>query len=65
MTQPDPVASSAAKGPSDDAKAKFRAALDRKQAGQHKGAEGESSSGSVRGSDPVTGSQRNFRRKSG
>ncbi len=65
MTQTDPAAAAAAKGPGEDAKAKFRAALDRKKAGQQQGAEGEASSGAVRGADPVTGSQRSFRRKSG
>lgn len=66
MTTPsNPAVSDASKGPGEDAKAKFRAALDRKKAGQHKGTEGGSSSGSVRDSDPVTASQRNFRRKSG
>ncbi|WP_454044178.1 DUF5302 domain-containing protein [Cellulosimicrobium sp. Marseille-Q8652] len=51
--------------PSDEAKAKFREALDRKNAAQHRSADGESNTGSVHGSETVGPVQRTFRRKSG
>ena len=65
MTDSDPKADSAKGGPSEEAKAKFREALERKKAGHHRSAEGSSGSGDVRDADPVAASQRTFRRKSG
>ncbi|BDZ42761.1 hypothetical protein GCM10025865_20600 [Paraoerskovia sediminicola] len=50
---------------SEDAKAKFRAALDRKNAGAHPTAEGERNTGQVHGSETAGPVQRTFRRKSG
>ncbi|GII99446.1 hypothetical protein CLV28_2869 [Sediminihabitans luteus] len=49
----------------DDAKAKFRAALDRKNAGQHRSVDGDRNTGSVHGSETAGPVQRTFRRKSG
>lgn len=51
--------------PSQDAKAKFREALDRKNAASHRTADGGSNTGSVHGSETVGPVQRTFRRKSG
>ncbi len=51
--------------PSEDAKAKFRAALDRKNAAAHRSAESEENQGSVHGSETAGPMQRTFRRKSG
>lgn len=51
--------------PTDDAKAKFREALERKQAAHHRTSDGERNTGSVRGSETVGPVQRTFRRKSG
>lgn len=50
---------------SEDTKAKFKAALDRKNAGQHRSAEGSSNTGSVHGSETAGKTKRTFRRKSG
>lgn len=50
---------------SDDTKAKFKEALDRKNAGQHHSAEGSSNTGSVHGSETAGKTKRVFRRKSG
>ena len=51
--------------PSEDAKAKFREALDRKNAASHRTADASSNTGSVHGSETVGPVQRTFRRKSG
>ncbi|MBD8079218.1 DUF5302 domain-containing protein [Cellulosimicrobium arenosum] len=51
--------------PTEDAKAKFREALDRKNAAQHRTAEGDRNTGSVHGSETVGPVQKTFRRKSG
>ncbi|WP_265523315.1 DUF5302 domain-containing protein [Oerskovia flava] len=50
---------------SEDAKAKFREALDRKNAARHRSADGEENTGSVHGSETAGPVQRTFRRKSG
>lgn len=47
-----------------DAKARFRAALDRKHDAAHRSAEGRQNTGVVQGSE-VTGGKRTFRRKTG
>ncbi|RYV52469.1 DUF5302 domain-containing protein [Pengzhenrongella frigida] len=52
-------------GVSEDAKAKFREALDRKKAGQHKTADGQSNTGNVHGSETSGPAQRTFRRRAG
>jgi hypothetical protein len=50
----------------DDPKARFRAALDRKNAAsQHRSADGSRNTGSVHGSETAGPVQRTFRRKSG
>ncbi len=51
--------------PTPDSKERFREALERKKAGQHRSADGDSRSGAVRGSETVGPVQRQFRRKSG
>ncbi len=53
----DPVA--------EDAKARFRAALDRKQESAHRSAEGRRNTGVVHGSEVTGGGRRTFRRKTG
>lgn len=65
MTDSDPKHGDAQTGPSDEAKAKFREALERKKAGHHRNGEAGSASGPVQDADPVAASQRTFRRKSG
>lgn len=52
-------------GPSEEAKAKFREALDRKNAARHRSADGGTNTGTVHGSETVGPVQRTFRRKSG
>jgi hypothetical protein len=52
-------------GPSEEAKAKFREALDRKNAARHRSADGETNTGAVHGSETAGPVQRTFRRKSG
>jgi len=54
-----------APGASEDAKAKFREALDRKKATQHRTTDGSTNTGSVHGSETAGPVQRQFRRKSG
>lgn len=61
----DQQRSAADTAPTDEAKAKFREALDRKNAARHRTADGESNTGSVHGSETVGPVQRTFRRKSG
>lgn len=62
MTEQEHETSSAAP---EDAKARFREALTRKQEGQHKTADGRPNTGSVHGSETRSGGQRTFRRKTG
>ncbi|WP_029288791.1 DUF5302 domain-containing protein [Cellulomonas sp. HZM] len=50
---------------SDDAKAKFREALERKQAASHRTADGSRNTGAVHGSETTGPAQRRFQRKSG
>lgn len=52
-------------GVGEDAKAKFREALDRKKAGQHRTADGQSNTGNVHGSETSGPVQRTFRRRAG
>jgi hypothetical protein len=49
----------------EDAKAKFREALERKKSAQHRSADGTSNTGQVHGSETAGPSQRRFQRKSG
>lgn len=51
--------------PGEDAKERFREALERKRAAQHRTAEGGGSTGPVHGSETVGPVQRRFQRKSG
>lgn len=53
------------KAVSEDTKARFKEALDRKNAASHKTSDGDENTGSVRGSEVVGMTQRTFRRKSG
>ncbi|WP_273651456.1 DUF5302 domain-containing protein [Cellulomonas fimi] len=55
----------AAEAVSEDAKAKFREALDRKKAAQHRTAAGSANTGQVHGSETSGPVQRRFQRKSG
>lgn len=48
-----------------DAKAKFREALDRKNAGGHRAVDGQRNTGNVHGSETTGPSQRTFRRRAG
>ncbi|RHA43846.1 DUF5302 domain-containing protein [Cellulomonas rhizosphaerae] len=50
---------------SEDAKAKFREALDRKKTASHRTADGTANTGQVHGSETAGPSQRRFQRKSG
>lgn len=50
---------------SEDAKAKFREALERKKGAQHRTADGSTAGGPVRGSETSGPVQRRFQRKSG
>jgi len=50
---------------SEDAKAKYREALERKKATSHRTADGTSNTGQVHGSETAGPSQRRFQRKSG
>ena len=50
---------------SEDAKAKFREALERKKSNQHRTADGSTNTGQVHGSETAGPSQRRFQRKSG
>lgn len=51
--------------PSEDAKAKFREALERKKAANHRTEEAERNTGAVHGSETTGPVQKMFRRKSG
>lgn len=55
----------AAQGPSEDAKARFREALERKKTQAHPTADGSAAGGSVSGSETSGPVQRQFRRRSG
>jgi hypothetical protein len=61
----DDKGATAATGPGDDAKARFREALERKKAGNHRTAQGSGNTGAVHGSETTGPSQRTFRRRSG
>ncbi|UJP38751.1 DUF5302 domain-containing protein [Cellulomonas palmilytica] len=50
---------------SEDAKAKFREALERKKGAAHRTADGQSNTGAVHGSETSGPAQRRFQRKSG
>jgi phosphoglycolate phosphatase len=65
MSQQENEDAAADGGVSEDAKAKFREALDRKKAGQHKTADGQSNTGHVHGSETSGPVQRTFRRRAG
>jgi len=62
MAQQDDTTAPAA---TEDAKAKFREALDRKKATGHRTADGSRNTGSVHSSETTGPVQRQFRRKSG
>lgn len=55
----------AATAPSQDAKARFKEALDRKNAARHRTAAGDVNTGAVHGSETTGPVQKMFRRKSG
>jgi hypothetical protein len=55
----------AAHGPSEDAKARFREALERKKTQSRPTADGSSAAGSVSGSETSGPVQRQFRRRAG
>ncbi|WP_448629658.1 DUF5302 domain-containing protein [Cellulomonas soli] len=50
---------------SEDAKAKFREALERKKAAHHRTADGSANTGQVHGAETSGPAQRRFQRKSG
>ena len=50
---------------SDDAKAKYREALERKKSSQHRTSDGTTNTGQVHGSETAGQTQRRFQRKSG
>ena len=52
-------------GVSEDAKAKFREAIERKKAANHRTSQGAGNTGTVQGSETTGPSQRTFRRRSG
>lgn len=52
-------------GASEDAKAKFRDALERKKQSAHRSAEGRDASAGVHGPEVTGGGRRTFRRKTG
>ncbi len=54
-----------APAPSDDAKARFREALERKKQAAHRSAEAREGTSAVHGSEVSGGGRRMFRRKSG
>jgi hypothetical protein len=51
--------------PSDEAKARFREALERKKQSAHRSAEGRDATGGVHGPEVTGGGRRTFRRKTG
>ena len=60
MAQQDPTATV-----SEDAKARFREALERKKSAQHRTADGSANTGAVHGAETSGPAQRRFQRKSG
>lgn len=52
-------------GASEDAKAKFREALERKKQSAHRSAEGRDTDGGVHGPEVTGSARRTFRRKTG
>lgn len=56
---------SRAPGASEEAKAKFREALERKKQAGHRSTEGREGTGGVHGSEVTGGGRRTFRRKTG
>jgi Family of unknown function (DUF5302) len=54
-----------ATAPGEEAKARFKEALDKKRAAQHRTADGETNTGAVHGSETKGPVQKMFRRKSG
>ena len=65
MAQQEHEDAAADRGAGDDAKTKFRAALDRKKAAQHRTADGQTNTGNVHGSETSGPVQRTFRRRAG
>jgi hypothetical protein len=62
MAEHDEAATTA---PSEDAKAKFREALERKKNAAHRSVDGSNNTGPVHGSETSGPAQRRFQRKSG
>lgn len=60
-----PPSGAGADAPTDDAKARFREALDRKKQQARQGGTGRRNTGSVHGPEVIGGQRRTFRRKSG
>ncbi|NLE71413.1 MAG: DUF5302 domain-containing protein [Actinomycetales bacterium] len=54
-----------ASAPSEDAKARFREALERKRQASHRSAEAREATGVVQGPEVTGGGRRTFRRKTG
>ena len=65
MAHDDAKAADAKATVDDDAKAKFREALERKKSAGHRSAAGQTNTGTVHGSETNGPSQRRFQRKSG
>jgi hypothetical protein len=65
MAQQEHDDAATSEGAHEDAKAKFREALDRKKAGQHRTTDGQSNTGQVHGSETSGPVQRTFRRRAG
>lgn len=59
------TAPSSPPAPADDAKARFREALERKHDSAHRSAEGRQNTGVVQGSEITGAAKRSFRRKTG
>lgn len=65
MAQPEKSGAPTPAAVSEDAKAKFREALERKKSTSHRTAQGSGNTGAVHGSETTGPSQRTFRRRSG
>ena len=65
MAETDPNHDAEPSGEPQDAKAKFREALARKQDTAHRTAEGRQNTGIVHGSEVTSSGKRTFRRKTG
>ncbi len=65
MSKDDKADTPTPAGVSDDAKARFREALERKKAANHRTSQGSGNTGSVHGSETAGRAQRTFRRRSG